>query len=248
VTGALAGCRVVVCRGADQASALLAALSAAGAEPVPLPLLEVAAPADGGAALAAAVDRLERYQWVFLTSANGARALAEALAGRPWPGGVRVATVGPATTAAARAAGLPVDLPRPGGTGADLARAAPPPAGTGVALLPVAEAAGPDLADGLRAAGWEVERVDAYRTVVPPVDPETVARARAADAVVLTSPSTVERFLAVTAPGPVPPLTVCIGPTTAARAAGRGLRVAAVARQPTPAGLVAALAGVWNRR
>lgn len=246
MTGPLAGCRVVVCRPAEQAGPLLATLRAAGADPVALPLIEVRSPADGGAALGTAAGHLERYRWVLLTSANGVRALAAARADRPWPREVLVGTVGPATAAAARAAGIPVELARPSGTGADLAAAVPPPGpGGGTVLLPVAELAGPALAHGLTAAGWVVDRVEAYRTLSPEPGPGVLERAVAADAVLFTAPSTVDRLVDLAGGAGVPALVVCIGPSTAARARHHGLAVAAVADEQGDDGLVRALARCW---
>lgn len=245
---ALGGCRVVVCRAVEQSGPLIDALAAAGAVPVPFPLLEVVPPADGGAALGAAVDRLERYQWVLFTSANAVRAVVAALAGRPWPRATAVGAVGPATAAAARSAGIDVTLARPRGTGKDLAAAVPAPGGSGGVLLPLAELADPAVADHLRSRGWRVTSVVAYRTVRPPVTAADLARVDGADAALFTSGSTVDRFVEVAGPERVPPLVVCIGPATAQRARHHGMAVAATAEDQSDDGLVRALASVWPRR
>ena len=99
----LAGLRVVVTRAAAQGGGLVRAFEAAGARVETLPLLEVVPPADP-VPLAEAVGRLTSFDWVVLTSANAAAPLAAALPG-PWPPGVRVAVVGPATARAAREQG-----------------------------------------------------------------------------------------------------------------------------------------------
>jgi uroporphyrinogen-III synthase len=242
--GPLSGCRVVVCRAADQAAGLVASLRRAGAEPVLLPLIRVEPPLDDGAHLQAALGRLERYSWVLFTSANGVRAVVDHL-GRPaWPAGVRVGAVGRATAAAAREAGIPIDLALDSGTGADLARAVPPPVG-GPVLLPAAELAGPALADGLTSVGWQVERVTAYRTVTPTPDPVVLDAVTGADAVLFTSASTVDRFVEVVGPPGPGVAVVCIGAVTADRARRRGLEVTAVADHHSDDGLVRALVEVW---
>tara|TARA_Y100000310_G_scaffold255801_4_gene263402 strand:- start:1512 stop:1850 length:339 start_codon:yes stop_codon:yes gene_type:complete len=87
-----------------------------------------------------------------------------------------------------------------------------------------AEVARPVLPDGLRAAGWEVDVVVAYRNVAIHADPDLVERARAADAVTFTSESTVRRYVDLVG-GPVPPDAVCIGPISAAAARETGFRV-----------------------
>ena len=54
--------------------------------------------------------------------------------------------------------------------------------GTGRILLARAEVARDVLPYGLRAAGWDVDVVVAYRNVEPDNDPDTLAAAREADA------------------------------------------------------------------
>ena len=245
MTAPLAGCRVVVCRSVDQAGHLVSLLEREGATAVLLPLVEVVAPSDGGDALRGALRRLTDYGWVGFTSANAVRAVVAVTGGRPWPDDVQVATVGPATAAAARAVGLPVHLVGTGPTGGDLARDLAGTAGTGKVLLPAVEGARPELAVGLRQAGWSVDQVSAYRTVAPAVPPDTLARVGGADAVLFTSPSTVDRFLDVAGSGRLPAIVVAIGPTTASRAVEVGLSVSAVAARAADDGLVATLCSCW---
>jgi uroporphyrinogen-III synthase len=95
-------------------------------------------------------------------------------------------------------------------------------------LFPCADRAPSTVPDALLEKGWVVERVEAYRTVSlpPPSGPllESVARA---DAVVFTAASSAEAFAALRGPDgtplPVPPLVVCIGPTTAESARALGM-------------------------
>ena len=110
----LFGKRVVVTRTRQQASTLSRALREAGAEPIEVPVIEIADPADGGAALRDAVTRLGTYDWVVVTSPNGAARLLAALdeAGldaRAF-GAARVAAIGPATAAALASGGIRADL------------------------------------------------------------------------------------------------------------------------------------------
>lgn len=234
--------RVAVTRSVDDNASLIAALEAIGVEAVAIPLVEVAPAGDGGAALAAAAADLERYHWVVLTSANGVRALVDALDGRPWPPGPAVAVVGPATAAAARSAGLPVDLQPAEATAAHLV--ADLPAGHGPVLAPLAELAGPTVVDGLTTKGWRVDRVEAYRTVAPATDAggATGATRPEVDLVTFFSPSAVDRWVdrfgSSATPGPP---AVCVGPATAARAERRGLAPIVVADPHTEAGVVAAV-------
>jgi uroporphyrinogen-III synthase len=138
----------------------------------------------------------------------------------------------------------------PVATAADLARAFPPPTSGSarpVVLAPLAELAGDDLACGLRARGYRVDRVDAYRLEDPPADlahggPGVTGEALAgSDAVLFSAPSVVDRYLRHFGPESVPPLVVCIGPRTADRARSRGLEPVVVAAEHTTAGLLVAV-------
>jgi uroporphyrinogen III methyltransferase/synthase len=242
----LFGRRVVVTRARQQAGELVERLRALGAETVELPVVAVAEPADGGAAVRAAAARLRDYDWVAFTSANGAERFCADLADARAFGAAQVAAVGPATAAALAAFGVRADLVLDAGEAVAESLVAAFPAGPGRVLLPQAAGARPVLAEGLRAKGWEVDTVEAYRTVAAgPPPPEVLAAARAADAVTFTSSSTVRHALDVLGLEHVPPVVACIGPVTAATAREHGLEVAVVAADHTAAGLARALADGW---
>ncbi|HZD65803.1 MAG TPA: uroporphyrinogen-III C-methyltransferase [Acidimicrobiales bacterium] len=237
----LTGWRVVVVRAREQAPELVAALAAAGAEAIPVPVIEVVPPADGGAALAAAAARVREYDWVVFTSANAVSRFVPLLRDARDFGSARVAAIGPGTARALAAHGVAPDLvPETYVAEALVASFPPAPSGGGRVLVPRAAAARPVLPEGLRGAGWEVEVVTAYRTEHPRPSPEALARAAGAHAICFTASSTVAGWVRV-AGGLVPPLVACIGPVTAAEAAARGLRVDVVAGRHTIEGLVAAL-------
>ena len=242
----LFGRRVVVTRTRAQASQLATALRDAGAEPVEVPVIAVAEPLDGGAALLEAAATLSSYAWVVVTSPNGARRLLDAVAAAGGDarafGSVRVAAIGPGTAAVLADGGIRADLVPERFVAESLLDAFPaPPAGGGRLLLARAEVARDVVPDGLRAAGWTVDVVDAYRTVA--ATPSELQRAglATADVITFTSSSTVDRFLDAFGPEAVPPVVACIGPVTAATARARGLTVDVEADVHTVAGLVAAL-------
>ena len=106
----LFGKRVVVTRPAAQSAPLCDIFTRAGAQPISVPLIEIAEAADGGAALRAAAERLGDYDWVILTSANGARALLSAINDARDFGKAKVAAIGPATAEALTAANIRPDL------------------------------------------------------------------------------------------------------------------------------------------
>ena len=243
----LDGRTVVVTRARGQAGSLVDRLEALGAHVAELPVIAIAEAADGGAALRVAARRASSggYQWVAVTSANAATRWVDALGDDRTPPGVRVAAVGTATERVLAAAGLEVDLVPGTATAAALAAAFPdPPAGGGTVLFPRAEAVEGSLADGLRARGWSVDEVVAYRTVAGEPDPDQVAAATGADAVAFTSSSTVERTVDLLGAGGVPAVVVTIGPGTSAAALTSGLTVAAEAEEHTVDGLVGALVAV----
>ncbi len=162
----LDGQRVVVTRASHQAAGLIAAFTAAGAEVVALPLLELAA-ADDRQALRQAARDAGGFDWLAFTSANAVDAFLPLIA-TPARRRLRCAVVGAATAAALRGFGvkpaLTATAPHARGLLADLTpRLAP---GTRI-LIPQAADARPDLARGLRAAGARVSVVCAYRKRLP---------------------------------------------------------------------------------
>ena len=237
----LAGLRIVVCRPREQARSLAEGLAAAGAEVVSAPVIAITDPADGGAALRAAVAKLQRGDWLVVTSPNGAARAAAALS--PLPAGVNVAAIGPGTADRAIAAGLTVRMVPDRSIAEGLLQAFPPPEAGRRSLVVLARAAVARsvLPDELRAAGWEVLDVAAYRNVAAPLSDDQRHAVAASDGVVFTSSSTVKRLVAEVGPGAVPPLVASIGPATSATAAEHGLDVTVEAAEHTIDGVVAAL-------
>jgi uroporphyrinogen III methyltransferase/synthase len=243
----LLGRSVVVTRTRDQSPELARHLREAGAEVVTAPTIRIAEPADGGAALRDALARVGSYDWVVLTSPNGAaRFVAELRDGRDLAG-VKVAVMGPGTGAALSAAHVVPDLVPPHFVAESLLEAFPdPPEGGGRVLLARAAVARDVLPEGLRARGWTVDVVEAYRTEAVGYDDDTRARVAAADAVTFTSSSTVEHFVAAmggpeAAAAGAPPIVACIGPVTAATARRLGLTVTAEAAVHSIDGLVSSV-------
>jgi uroporphyrinogen III methyltransferase / synthase len=242
----LFGRRVVVTRAREQAGELVTRLQAQGAATVEVPAIEIRDPADGGAALAAAVDRLGDYDWVVLTSPNGARRLLGAVRDRGRDArafaGARLAAIGPGTAEALAGANLEVDLVPPWFVAEALLDALPAPNTTGGRLLLVRAAVARDvLPEGLRGKGWDVDVVEAYRTEQAPLTEEQAAAVTAADIVTFTSSSTVSNFLAAMGGRPIPPVVAAIGPITAATSRELGLAVDVEAEVHTIDGLVDAL-------
>jgi uroporphyrinogen III methyltransferase/synthase len=226
----LAGRTVVVTRSGERARGLVEALERAGATALELPLTWQVDPADGGTALRAAAAAVRDNAWVVLTSVTAVERFMRALRDARDLGAVLVAAVGPATADALRQAGVEADLVPAEHSARGLVDAFPDWAGAGSrhVLFPAADLAATTIPDGLASLGWDVRRVETYRTVPRAApEPALLDRVAAADAVTFTAPSTVQAFVALrTAAGRelMPPAqVVCIGATTAAAAAAAGL-------------------------
>ena len=229
-----------MCRPREQAKPLADSLAAAGAEVVSAPVIAITDPADGGTALRAALARLQRGDWLVVTSPNGA---ARAATAGPLPDDVNVAAIGPGTADRAIAAGLTVRMVPDRSVAEGLLQAfgSPAPDRGRLVVLARAAVARSVLPDGLRAAGWEVLDVAAYRNVAAPLSDEQRQAVAASDGVVFTSSSAVKRLVAEVGAGAVPPLVASIGPATSATAAEHSLEITVEATEHTIDGVVAAL-------
>jgi uroporphyrinogen-III synthase len=179
------------------------------------------------------------YTWAVFTSARSVERFLPLLRDARALAGTKVAAIGPGTAGALVARGVAPDLVPAEYVAESLLEALPP--GSGRILLPRAASARDVLPAGLRAKGWEVDVVEAYRTEPAAPSPEARAAAATADAITFTSSSTVTGYLAGAGRDVVPPVVACIGPVTAETARAAGLTVDIVASEHTVDGLVAAL-------
>jgi len=242
----LLGRKVVVTRSRNQAPALVDRLRARGAEAVELAVIEIGEPGDGGQALRAAAARADTYDWVVFTSANAVVRFVALLRDGRDLGAAQLAAIGPGTSAALAERCLVADLAPERFVAEALLDEFPAPDGSGRrVLLPRAAVAREVLPEGLRALGWEVDVVEAYRTGLPRPSAAALALVADADAVAFTSASTVTGFLEVAGIQAMPAVVACIGPVTAATARDAGVRVDVVAEDHTIDGLVAALVGAF---
>ncbi len=240
----LADRTVVLCRAPDQANDLAAALGSLGATVLLLPLVAVVPIVGQG--LGRAIDSLESYTWVACTSKNSARMVVDGRGLRPWPARTKVAVVGSATAQPFIDAGIPVSLVATQATAAalaqDLGKLAQSSDQPQQILAPLGELAGSDLVDGLLAHGLSVNAVVAYRSVMPPVSPQSVADAAEADAILLTSGSIADRLLGLFADAGLQTeaALICIGPQTASALEKGGAKATEVANPHTAMGLIEA--------
>ncbi len=213
-------------------------LAGHGAEPIVVPTIAVAPPADGGDALRKELSELAAIDWVVVSSANGARVLADALDGRSMT--ARIAAVGPRTAAVAAEVGLVPDLVPARFAGEGIVEAFAELESRGRVLIVRPEVARDVVAEGLRAQGWSVEQVVAYRTVTASVTNEQRAAAAAATVATFTSPLTFAGYLDAVAPT-LPSIVATIGPVTSAAVRDRGFAVDVEADPYTVDALVEAL-------
>ena len=202
--------RVIVTRPRTQAEPLLNALRAEGFEPVPCPVIEIEAIDNGP------ID-VSDYDWVIVTSANGAAELDVRHTGEL----PRVAAIGETTTAALEARGIAVDFVPSRASQEGLLAELPRPAGR--ALFVGAERARRLLVDELPADYRAV-----YRTVeLTPSPPD-------GELVLLASPSAAQAWAKLGSTVPA----ITIGPQTTAAALDAGLAVVAEAGTQDVVGLV----------
>jgi uroporphyrinogen III methyltransferase/synthase len=251
----LFGQTVLVTRTRQQASQLADRLAQLGADVIECPTIDIAPPTDPGP-MDAALARLGDFDWLVLTSPNGAAAVIERLAATGRDGramaGLRIAAVGPGTAEVLRANFLTADLMPAKFTTealADHLTAGPQPvARPGVRfLLARADIATDTLPAALKAAGASVEELVVYRTIRPAALPAAAVealRTGRADWITFTSSSTVENFLALAQAAGVEPgraKLASIGPVTTEALTAHALTPTVAADPHTIDGLVAAM-------
>ena len=209
--------RVIVTRPQAQAEPLLNALRAQGFEPIACPVIATE-PIDDGP-----ID-VTGYEWVIVTSANGAAELGARHSGAL----PRVAALGELTAAALEAQGIAVEFVPTLASQEGLLAELPRPVGR--ALFVGAEGARRLLADELPADFRAV-----YRTVeLMPVPPD-------GDLVLLASPSAAIAWAKLGSTLPA----ITIGPQTTAAALDAGLTVVTQAHTQNVTGLVDS-AAAWR--
>jgi uroporphyrinogen-III synthase len=206
-----------------------------------------------------ALDRLDRCDWLVVTSGRGVAALERRLAARGatvLPARLRVAAVGPATARALAAIGARVDLVAEEASSDGLAAALQPRLAAGERVTIVRpEGARGLLATALRAGGVDVDEAPLYRTIASDraVELADAAIGGAFAAVVFTAPSSLDLWLDAAGPRRAALMDalrvaarVAIGPTTAAHLASVDLPADAVAETPAEDAVGDAIARLFH--
>jgi uroporphyrinogen III methyltransferase/synthase len=249
----LFGKTIAVTRTREQASELVNRLSAQGAECLECPTIRIVPPKDWGP-LDAAIDRLDTYDWLVLTSVNGVNYFFNRLFERGKDvralGKLRTVTIGPATAKRLRDFGLFSDIVPETYRAESIIEAFEQEAMEGQKiLLPRAKEARPILPIEVRKLGATVDEIAVYETKQATESVELLLsrlQKRSVNMVTFTSSSTVKNFKAALPDDRFEDLVktvkvASIGPITSDTARELGLHVDIEAEKYTIPGLCNAI-------
>lgn len=253
----LGGVTVLVTRALNQSGEITLLLEESGAIVVHCATIEITPPTSWDA-LDQAIAKIEKYDWLVFTSANGAKFFFDRFAEVrdsvfQQPAHQFLCAIGPATARAVELAGARVDLlvresraegvlseivERVGGEGAIRGLSF---------LMPAALQARDFLPTELRRLSAQVDAVEAYQTLKPDADIGALFLQHNIGVITFTSPSTVSNFaklveadlLAVLR---ADTLVASIGPLTTAAAVEQGFKRVVQADAPNTQALVEAIA------
>ena len=244
----LFGRRVLVTRARTQASSLSKLLAERGAQPIELPAIEIRDLPDM-TELDRSIRDIPSFGWVIFTSANGVEAVWNRLVtsgtdARQF-GSVKIGAIGPATALALEERGLYPDFMPAEYTSKGILDGLSERDIKGCRiLLPRADIAPKDMAEGLASLGAEPVEVAAYLTR-PPLAIAEKARQMLLDGkidvITFASSSTVTNLINALGDdwqAVQNAQIACIGPVTASTAEKAGLKVDIVAGEQTIPGLV----------
>jgi len=247
----LFGKRILVTRTEHQADELSRLLLELGAMPIEMPVIKISPP-DTWKKLDQAILNLQSYHWIIFTSVNAVemffkRLYTLNLDARHFAG-IRIGAIGPATAKTLEEKGLhPNYLPKTFTSQGFMAGLSKRDIAGCRVLLPRADIAGNELAEGLIKLGAEVHQITTYKTTTATrgtsQGKEMLLRGEI-DVVTFTSASTVNSLLAILGQRwevMKRAKLACIGPNTAAVLTEKGLKADIVAKEHTIPGLVAAI-------
>jgi uroporphyrinogen-III synthase len=166
----LSGLRVLVGRARHQASALSSGLKALGADVIEIPFIEIRKP-HSYKPLDSALKKIDKYDWLILTSVNGVDALADRMNKlRLNPSTLqhlKIATIGPATQTQIESLGLKVAVVPEQYVAESVVKSLRRKMKGKRVLLARAKVARDVIPRELRRMGAKVEVVEAYETIIP---------------------------------------------------------------------------------
>jgi len=249
----LAGTRILVGRARHQAGSLSASLRSLGASVIEIPFIEIRKP-QSYAPLDDALKNIKSYDWLILTSANGVEAMWERVRKlritRRKLKRLQIAAIGPATKKAIVKHGLKVKMVPEEYVAESVVKGLRDKVSGKRVVLIRAKVARDVIPEELRAAGAEVDVVEAYETVAPEKSRVRLRAlmknaARRPHVVTFTSSSTAKNFAELLGDARAGLLEgvqfASIGPVTSATLGELQLPVAIEAREFTMGGLIRAI-------
>jgi uroporphyrinogen III methyltransferase/synthase len=256
----LAGKEILITRTREQSGDFSTQLKKLGAGVVEFPTIEVVPPTRWKE-LDRAIDRLESYDWILFTSANGVNFFWQRLGERGkssrLPSPLKVCAIGPATADQLKKKGVSVHYVPKEFIAESILEGLKKSRMEGKrVLLARAKKARDILPKGLRKLGAEVDVVEVYRTVKPKGGSKKLKKLlteEKIDVITFTSSSTVNHFADLLQKEDLGRLVkgiaiACIGPVTAKTAEEWGLKVKIQPRQYTIPALTRAIAEYFNRK
>ena len=253
----LFGKRIAITRSREQAGVLHEQLTGLGAEVIEVATIEICDPASWEP-FDSAIRRLEEFDYLLLTSANGVRSFFRRMkaCGRDVRDlkGLIIGAIGPATAAEFAKNGVEVDFVPREYLAEGLLEALGDRNLHGKAfLIPRAKVARDVVPRVLREKGGRVEVVEAYETAVPQLAAGELQRLLTPppDVITFTSSSTATNFFRLAGENNVSQLlrgaaVASIGPITSATIRKLGLTVTIEAKESTMQGLVQAIADYFR--
>jgi uroporphyrinogen III methyltransferase/synthase len=244
----LFGKKVLVTRSRSQASTLSQLLREHGAETIEFPVIKILPP-ESFSDLDSALKRIDTYDWLLFTSANGFYAIVNRLHDLGldirWLKGPKIGAIGPATANCIQQIGIRVDfIPSKFISEAIVEEFPENPSGKRI-LIPRAKETRDILPQKLREQGAEVDVVTSYIVGLEETGVSQIKEKLESgeiDIVTFTSSSTVKNFVKLLGINLLKGITIaCIGPITAQTAVEAGLKPDIVAEEHTIKGLVSAL-------
>src|ERR1700723_3327906 len=166
----LSGTRILVGRARHQAASLSTSLRSLGASVVEIPFIEIRRP-QSYAPLDEALKNLKTYDWLILTSVNGVEALWQRLRKLRIPRTrlkhLQIAAIGPATKRTIVKHGLKVKMVPEEYVAESVVKGLRDEVKGKRVVLIRAKVARDVIPEDLRAAGAQVDVIEAYETVIP---------------------------------------------------------------------------------
>jgi uroporphyrinogen III methyltransferase/synthase len=252
-TQPLAGKKILITRAREQSGEFSDSLKKLGAEPVEFPTIEILPPLYWEE-MDRAVDRINGYDWIIFTSANGVRFFFQRLEERGlplrFPPSLKVCAIGPATANQLKKEGVRVDFtPKEFVAEAILEGFRKMTVQGKRILLARVKQARDVLPKGLKKLGAEVDVVEAYRTIKPKGGQKRLRQLLTegnVDVITFTSSSTVNHFVDLLKGSDLKTALkgiaiACIGPVTARTATGWGMKIHIQPREYTIPALTQAI-------